>query len=124
MKSFPLRLSSALGSYRSFPPVSLVPLLSQEFKRTGCPLRCLCMKGFPERWIIILRAVYPRRNFPHSRLVGRIGGPLAINKLVERKNASSPNGRKSGRDDRLLAEARAYSLFFFLSPASRSKMNV
>jgi hypothetical protein len=31
------------------------------------------MKGFPERWIIILRAVYPRRNFPHPHLIGRIG---------------------------------------------------
>ena len=31
------------------------------------------MKGFPERWIIILRAVYPWRNFPHSHLVGRVG---------------------------------------------------
>jgi DNA-binding protein HU-beta len=26
----------------------------------------MCMKGFPERWIIILRTVYPSRNFPTS----------------------------------------------------------
>jgi hypothetical protein len=31
------------------------------------------MNGFPERWIILLRAVHPWRNFPHSHLVGRIG---------------------------------------------------
>lgn len=30
------------------------------------------MNRFPERWIFILRAVYPRRTFPHSHLVGRI----------------------------------------------------
>jgi hypothetical protein len=48
-------------------------LLAQKFKRIGCRLCWLCMKGFPERWVIILRAVYPRRNFPHSHLVGRIG---------------------------------------------------
>jgi hypothetical protein len=47
--------------------------LAQEFKRIGCRLCWLCMKGFPERWIIILRAVYPWRNFPHSHLVGRVG---------------------------------------------------
>jgi hypothetical protein len=48
-------------------------LLAQEFKRIGCRLCWLCMKGFPERWIIILRAVYPCGNFPHSHLVGRVG---------------------------------------------------
>ena len=46
-------------------------LLAQEFKRIGgCRL---CMNGFPKRWIIILRAVYPWRNFAHSHLVGRVG---------------------------------------------------
>ena len=48
-------------------------LLAQEFKRIGCSLCSLYMKGFPERWIIVLRAVYPWRNFPHSHLVGRVG---------------------------------------------------
>ncbi len=48
-------------------------LLAQEFKRIGCRLCWLCMKGFPERWIIILRAVYPWRNFPHAHLIGRVG---------------------------------------------------
>ncbi len=38
-------------------------LLAQEFKRIGCRLGWLRMEGFPERWIIILRAVYPRKNF-------------------------------------------------------------
>ena len=28
------------------------------------------ISGFPERWIIVLRAVYPWGNFPHSHLVG------------------------------------------------------
>jgi hypothetical protein len=48
-------------------------LLAQEFKRIGCCLGCLWMKRFPERWIIVLRAVYPWRNFPHAHLVGRVG---------------------------------------------------
>jgi hypothetical protein len=48
-------------------------LLAQEFKRIGCRLCCLCVKRSPERWIIILRAVYARRNFPHAHLFGRIG---------------------------------------------------
>jgi hypothetical protein len=30
-------------------------------------------EGVPERWIIILRAIYPWRNFPHSHPVGRVG---------------------------------------------------
>jgi hypothetical protein len=44
-------------------------LLRQEFKGIGCRLGLLCVNGFPDRWIII----YPRRNFPHVHLVGRIG---------------------------------------------------
>jgi hypothetical protein len=45
-------------------------ILAHELKRIGCGLHWLSMERFPERWIIILRAVYPRRNFPHS-LQGR-----------------------------------------------------
>ena len=48
-------------------------LLAQEFKRIARCLCWLCMKGFPERWIIILRAVYPWRNFPLAHLIGRLG---------------------------------------------------
>jgi len=48
-------------------------LLAREFKRIGCRLCWLCMNGFPERWIIVLRAVYPRRNFPHAHLAGWVG---------------------------------------------------
>ncbi|HYY28669.1 MAG TPA: hypothetical protein VE860_12020, partial [Chthoniobacterales bacterium] len=48
-------------------------LLAQEFKRIRCSMAWLCADGFPERWIIILRAVYPRGNFPHSHLLGRVG---------------------------------------------------
>jgi hypothetical protein len=45
-------------------------LLGEEFKHIGGRL---CMKGFPKRWIIILRTIYPRRNFPHAHFVGRVG---------------------------------------------------
>jgi hypothetical protein len=48
-------------------------LPAQEFQRIGRRIFWFCMKGFPKRWIIILRAVYPGRNFPHSHLVGRVG---------------------------------------------------
>ena len=37
-------------------------LLGQEFKCVGCCLCWLCMKGFPERWIIVLRAVLPLKR--------------------------------------------------------------
>jgi hypothetical protein len=40
-------------------------LLAQKFKRISGRLGWLCMKGFPERWII---TVYPGKNFPHSHL--------------------------------------------------------
>jgi len=36
------------------------------------------MKGFPERWIIVLRAVYPRRNFPHPYPGGQGRGPVTF----------------------------------------------
>jgi hypothetical protein len=42
---------------------------AQEFKRIGR----LCVNGFPERWVIILWAVYSRRNFPHPHMIGRVG---------------------------------------------------
>jgi hypothetical protein len=50
-------------------------LLAKEFKHIGGRL---CMKGFPERWIIILGAVYPRRNFPHTHLVSGVGASKAF----------------------------------------------
>jgi hypothetical protein len=48
-------------------------ILAHKLKRIGCGLLWLSMDRFPERWIIILRAVYPRRNFPHLHLIGRVG---------------------------------------------------
>jgi hypothetical protein len=48
------------GSTGLFPWVCL---LAQEFKRIGCRL-CLCMKGFPERWIIKLPRCLPVEKFP------------------------------------------------------------
>jgi hypothetical protein len=48
-------------------------LLAREFKPIGCGLRWVFMEMLPERWIIILWAVYPWRNFPHVHLVGRVG---------------------------------------------------
>ena len=50
--------------------------MAQEF--SASVLCWLCMKGFSERWIIILRAVYPRKNFPHSHLITRMAGPVTL----------------------------------------------
>src|SRR5215510_9776468 len=59
-------------------------LLAQEFKLIGCRLCWFCMKGFPERSIIVLGAVHARRNFPHSHLVGGVGDEQLFQVLVLR----------------------------------------
>ena len=69
---------------RSPRPPSSFRLLGQEFKRIGCPLCWLCMKEFPEGWIIILWAVYPWENFPHPHLIGRVGDKRQVTLLSSR----------------------------------------
>ena len=44
------------------------------------------MKGFPERWIIILRAVYPWRNFPLAHLIGRLGDQFVLDRFADIKD--------------------------------------
>jgi hypothetical protein len=61
-------------------------LLAQEFKLIGSRLCWLCMNGFPERWIIILRGVVEK--FPTSASGQQDRGPAASFKFP---SSVSPN---------------------------------